>query len=113
MSDNKKKYEPTVILDSTWNGGQSWNRQRIEVFNNKRFRYTVKVDAYKFQSSATAEIWKEEAWSQVHYIPGENIKTVASYVDKGVTESAFAADINELRRVALAVSGVKVPRRMM
>lgn len=100
----------SAISDRTWLGKQSWNREIIEMMTDNaanvtdiRVRYTVHVDSYDFQSWAKAEVWKDMAWSAIHKIPGQALKTRASYVDPKVKPSAFDADITELRSVTKKV----------
>lgn len=90
------------ISDRTWRGQQSVNREVIETVGVRRVRYTVRIDAYNFQSYARSEVWRDE-WVQIHRISGEQLSTSASYVDKNVAATAFDADIDELRRVTIAI----------
>lgn len=95
-----------TISDRTWAGRQSWNREVIEQVGPHRFRYTVKIDAYDFQSYGRAELWKgEEGWTAVHKIPGQQLKAFGSvsYVSRSVQPLAFNTDLKELRKVAEAV----------
>ena len=97
-----------LITDRTWLGRQAWFRERIVATCGVRLRLKIRSDAYAFQSVANAEVWRdnEGAWSHVHTIAGEQMKTIASYVNRDVKPSAFDEDIAELRRVALAILGV-------
>jgi hypothetical protein len=99
------KSKPQVISDRTWAGQQSWNRQVIENVNGMKMRFTIKVDAYDFQSSAKAELWKEDGWREVHRIPGQQMRSCKSisYVARDVRPSAFDGDITELRSVSKGV----------
>ena len=103
--------DETVILDRTWLGRQSWYRERIVVRSQgRRVRYFIKSDAYDFQSYAKVSIWRDDEWQTIHQIPGERMKTKASYVDPLVQPTAFDDDIAELRRVATAVTGEELDR---
>lgn len=97
----------SAISDRTWQGQQSWNREVIESEAGHRLRLTVKVDSYDFQSYAKAERWDGMKWHEVHRIPGQEVKarTTVSYVARSVSPNAFTADIDELRRVAIAIVG--------
>lgn len=94
-----------VISDRVWMGLQSANREIIEDISGDRIRITVKVDAYVFQSEATAEKWNGSQWHTIHRIPGEAMASCGntSYTRKNTSPEAFAADIEELRRVVKAV----------
>lgn len=94
-----------TISDRTWAGQQSWNRQIIESIGDKKMRFTIKVDAYDFQSSAKAELWKDDGWREVHRIPGQQMKTCknVSYVARDVKPSSFDGDLAELRSVSMGV----------
>ena len=97
--------DETVILDRTWLGRQSWYRERIVVRSQgRRVRYFIESNAYDFQSYAKVSIWRDDEWHTIHKIPGESMKTKASYVDPRVQPATFDDDIAELRRVAAAVT---------
>lgn len=96
----------TVISDRTWLSQQSWHRERIVKTGAYTIRYHVRCNAYDFQSYADAEVWRDNKWSQVHRIRGEQMRTKAPYVRPDVTPDAFDEDLIELRRVAVAVLGV-------
>jgi hypothetical protein len=102
MPDNYIAMDERVISDRTWNGSQSWYRERIVEQGRVRLRYTVRCDAYVFQSYAEVKIWKGE-WISVYRIAGEQMRTDVSYVDRAVKPQEFDADIAELRRVAIAI----------
>ena len=104
------------IADRMWKGQQSINRELlVEVHGplplgvgaetRHRFRFTVHVDSYDFQSYAKAERWDGAKWQTVHVIPGEQLATKASHHDRQspTQPSAFDADLDELRRVAFEV----------
>lgn len=99
----RKQQQPVTISDRTWNGEQSWYREVIEVVGGCKLRLKVRVNAYPFQSYARAQVWRDGKWSEIHTIPGEQLQTKASYVERGVQPARFDADIAELRRVAKAV----------
>lgn len=94
------------ISDRTWNGSQSWYRVRIAEIGGVRLRYALRCNAYKAQSYAEVEVWRDE-WRTIERIAGEQMRSNASYVDGDVKPSAFDADLSELRRVAYAVLGIK------
>ena len=100
-----KSKKPNVVSDRTWQGHQSWNRELIENISGKRVRFTIKVDAYDFQSWAKAELWNGEKWNSVHHIPGQQVKAFGkvSYVSRTCAPSVFEPDINELRAVVKGV----------
>jgi hypothetical protein len=101
MATRKPKID--TISDRTWQGSQSWNRERIETLNADRLRYVVKCDAYDFQSYAHVSVWRADGWQEIARISGPLMKTRVSYVDRNVTCLAFNADITELNRVARMV----------
>ena len=82
-----------------WNQGQSWHYESIETVEGKKAKFYVRVNAYANQSYATAELWDGEKWNRVHRIPGTQLKTEVSYVQRGVKETAFTQDIDELKTV--------------
>lgn len=94
---------PVVISDRVWNGSQSWYREVVETFRDHKLRLTVRCNAYDMQSYGRVERWDGTAWHEVHSIPGEQLKSEISYVEKGVTADRFDNDMHELRRVAHAV----------
>lgn len=94
-----------IISDRTWAGHQSWNRQVIENVSGMKMRFTIKVDAYDFQSSAKSELWKDGAWSEVHRIPGQELRSFKkiSYVARDVKPESFDGDLTELRSVSKGI----------
>ncbi len=98
------------ISERTWNGDQSWHHEVIERAGVMRVRFHVRVNAYKAQSYGRAQVWSGDEWRDVHEIPGEQLQTEVSYVQRGVTAAAFSADMAELRRVTLAVLDIKPPK---
>lgn len=88
-----------------WKGTQSWNYERIEEIKGVKVRLTIKRDAYVFQSRGLAEVWAgiEKGWTRIHLIPGEGLRVAGHYTSASPPD--FAADVDELRRVALAVLG--------
>lgn len=95
----------SAVSDRTWKGQQSVNREVIEKWGERTLRFTIKVDSYDFQSYGKVEVWKDDAWSTVHKIPGQELKSFkkTSYVDRHVNIVAFKEDLDELRTVAMAV----------
>lgn len=93
----------SVISDRVWNNHQSWYREVIERVGDNKVRYTVRVNAYDFQSYAHAEAWLNGEWSKVHQIPGPELKTGISYVEKDVDPKRFDKVLAELRSVTKAV----------
>lgn len=106
MSTTKKKRPGvTLISERTWQGHQSWNREVIENIGGKRLRFTIKVDAYDFQSWGKAELWNGERWNEIHHIPGQKLRCMrmVSYVSRTCDPALFEGDIKELRSVAKGV----------
>lgn len=93
-----------LISDFTWLSDQSWYRERIVERGGNRLRFSVRCNAYAFQSYAEVSVWRD-AWVKLHRIAGEQLKTKASYVTPDVKPEAFDGDIAELRRVADGVLG--------
>lgn len=101
----QRKIEPTpdtVITDRTWKGQQSYYRERIVSRGGRKLRFYLRCDAYEFQSFAHVSVWRDDKWSTIHDLTGEQMKCGAAY-GRSITETSFDADIAELRRVALAV----------
>lgn len=92
-----------AISDRVWQGRQSWNREVLEAVGTDRVRYTVRCDAYDFQSYATAEVWHADGWHEVHRIPGQAMCSKISYVARQCPAHVFDADLAELRMVARAI----------
>jgi hypothetical protein len=105
MRKPSERFVPSevVIDDRTWNSDQSWHRHLIVMRGARRIRYCIRVNAYKEQSYATADVWANDAWSEVHRIAGVLLGTQASYVDRTVKPSAFDGDIDALRNVVIGV----------
>ena len=103
MGKPKSKSVETVIDDRHYLSQQSWYRERIVTWNGRRLRYEIRVNAYDFQSWGKVDVWRDDKWSRIHTLAGEQLKTKASYVDRRVQIEAFDEDIAELRRVAYAV----------
>ncbi len=96
-----------IVSDRTYNHPQSWFREVVAVDGGERhgttsLRYTVRYNAYRFQSSARVERWSGDNWEEVHRIPGEELQGYdrVSYVSKTADPAHFEDDLYELDRVA-------------
>lgn len=71
------------------------------------FRIKIRVNNYVFQSSASIEVWSAAGWLEVYSIPGELMKTEASYADKkNAIAGDFKEDRNKLIRTAKRILGI-------
>ena len=107
-----------IVSDRTYNHAQSWWREVVAVDNDAagaadggtrtNLRYTVRYNAYEFQSSGRVERWSGSSWEPVHQIPGEALDgwDRASYTSKTCDPAVFEADLLELDRVAGMVLGL-------
>ena len=102
-----------IVSDRTYNHSQSWFRDILAVEGEvaggrTSLRYTVRYNAYRFQSSGRVERWSGEGWEEVHRIPGEELEgwDQTSYVSKTCDPAHFEDDLYELDRVAGMVLGL-------
>ena len=112
----------TIVSDRTYNHAQSWWREVVAVDANPdgdahpgasggartNLRYTVRYNAYRFQSSGVVERWCGSSWETVHRIAGEELEGYdrVSYVSKTCESAVFDDDLLELDRVAGMVLGL-------
>lgn len=98
----------TLISERTYNQSDSWWREIIVANGDTRLRYTVRYNAYEFQSWGRIEVWTVLGWELVHQIPGVELEgwDHVSYASKTVDETAFEDDLLELDRVANLVLGL-------
>ena len=108
----------TIVSDRTYNHAQSWWREVVAVDSEganeangggrTNLRYTVRFNAYRFQSSAVVERWSGCSWEAVHRITGEELAGYdrVSYVSKACDPAVFDDDLLELDRVAGMVLGL-------
>ena len=105
-----------IISDRTYNHAQSWFREIVAVDydgtdaanGRTNLRYTVRYNAYRFQSSGVVERWSGSSWETVHRIAGEQLEGYdrVSYVSKACDPAVFDDDLLELDRVAGMVLGL-------
>lgn len=105
-----------IVSDRTYNHAQSWWREVVAVDydgtdganGRTNLRYTVRYNAYRFQSSGVVERWSGESWETVHRIAGEQLEGYdrVSYVSKACDPAIFDDDLMELDRVAGMVLGL-------
>ena len=98
----------TLISERIYNQDSSWWREIVLADGSTRLRYTVRYNAYRFQSWARVEVWTELGWEQVHRIPGAELAgwDRVSYTSETVDEAAFEDDLFELDRIASLVLGL-------
>lgn len=108
----------TIVSDRTFNHSQSWWREVVSVETEAggrttadartNLRYTVRYNAYRFQSSAIVERWSGERWEAVHRIAGEELEgwDRLSYTSKTADPARFEDDLLELDRVAGTILGL-------
>jgi hypothetical protein len=75
----KKATGETSITDRVWFSGQAWRRERIIIIDGYRARFSFKADFYKLQSYAKAYVWKDDAWSLVDRVAGEQMYAPCRY----------------------------------
>lgn len=92
-----------TIVQNVHNSNQSWYLDEILEIKGKRLHVEIRKNAYVIQSYGKIELWDGNKWNGVHSVPGELLKTSASYVQKGITCSSFQDDRAELLRVAKLV----------
>lgn len=105
-----------IISDRTYNHAQSWFREIVAVDydgtdaanGRTNLRYTVRYNAYRFQSSGVVERWSGASWETVHRIAGEQLEGYdrVGYVSKTCSPAVFDDDLLELDRVAGMVLGL-------
>ena len=105
-----------LVSDRTYNADQSWWREVIATdYRDAKasdgptnLRYTVRYNAYRFQSSAVVERWSGSSWEAVHRIAGEELEGYdrVSYVSRTCSSAVFDDDLLELDRVAGLVLGL-------
>jgi hypothetical protein len=99
----------SVLHEAVSAGQQSVTAQRLVVMAGHKLRFTVKSDAYDFQSSAKTERWQpiEGQWHTVTTLPYGLMKTPAKLVyqpnQSGVSLAHFEADLTELQRQAALI----------
>ena len=107
----------TIVSDRTYNHSQSWWREVVAADGRRdgaavgeptKLRYTVRYDAYRFQSSGLVERWSGSSWETVHRIAGEQLEGYdrLSHVSKHADPAHFEDDLLELDRVAGMVLGL-------
>lgn len=73
----------------------------------RRFRIKIRSNNYVSQSRSEIELWSDKGWIEVYSIPGELMKTKASYADRTIaTAEAFKEDRNKLIRTAKRILGI-------
>ncbi|QIN85467.1 hypothetical protein GBA63_22460 (plasmid) [Rubrobacter tropicus] len=105
-----------IVSDRTYNAHQSWWREVIAIDHHDaagtngrtNLRYTVRYNAYRFQSSGVVERWSGSSWEAVHRIAGEQLQGYdrVSYVSETCDPAVFEDDLLELDRVAGMVLGL-------
>lgn len=72
--------------------------------NGYKFKINIRVNSYVFQSRAKIELWTASGWVDIYTVPGELMKTKASYADRKIaTSKAFDEDRAQLLLVAKKV----------
>lgn len=98
-----------TISTQTYNENQSWYHKRVVVVDERRFKVHIRRNAYDFQSFAKVELWNGSEWKGVY---SEPITACAcksiSYVQSGITDTAFEEDFMRLLLVAAEIVGVTV-----
>jgi hypothetical protein len=93
------------ISERCWKGRQSWHYELIVNHNARKFRVTIKRDAYDFQCVARVDLWRGK-WEHVLSLDiSECDCKKVSYVDPNVNAGAFRDDAVKMLTTARQIVG--------